>query len=227
MSSRAVLFFLLLTSAPALQAASWASIAAASTRADDPLLIQVLRESSLQDSIDLCSALGARKDPFVGDIIESLLQERTGYPQTGAHRADAELLLRILLAPMADTTQPADGRRARVAANQSAVDLILGRLDELEDPQLIAELVRMAPVMEPVSARITLVRVAARVVGALRASGGRLDDRYIALAMDLVSSATAVGGRDLLEPLVQISTLARDKAVVDAARQAAQALASG
>ena len=94
MSSRVALLGLLLSCARVAVAADWASFAANSSRADDPLLIDILQGSDLQGSIEICSALGARPDPYVGDVIEAVLLERT-VPA----RAGAELLLRILLAP--------------------------------------------------------------------------------------------------------------------------------
>jgi len=231
MSSRAMLLCLLLTCAQPLHAANWVTFAAASTRAEDPLLIQVLRESDFQERVDICSALAARKDVFISDVIESVIQERTSGPRGGVSlgseaSAGAELLVRILVAPMADTSQPSDLRRARLAANQPALDLLLDRLETLEDPQLVAELVRMAPLMEPAGARRLLGRVASMTIGRLRASGGHPDARDTALLLDWVSIAAVVRGRDLLEPLVEISALTRDKAVVGAAREAARTVAS-
>ncbi len=140
-------------------------------------------------AMDICSALAARKDPFSATSLSRSLQERGG-----ASRADAELLVRILLAPVADATQPADLRRARLAANQPAVDLLsaIGSTHSRIRSSSRA-LVGWRRSWSPRRARCRPWRAAAITVDRLRASGGNWTRLYGAdTGLDL--SAAAVGG---------------------------------
>ena len=79
MSSRTILLAFLgacaaAACAAAAYAADWSTFVAASNRADDGLILDILKDADFQTSSEICLAIGTRSDPYAADILSWLLR---------------------------------------------------------------------------------------------------------------------------------------------------------
>jgi hypothetical protein len=220
MSSRVILPALFVLVSIAAAAQDWGDFARQSDSSQDPLLIELLRESDLDEAMRICEGVAAREDVAVGTIVSWIASSRTGRGQ-----ARVEALLRLLLARLLDPLRPGPPLERRVAANEAAILSLFETGADWRDPLLIAEAVRVLPLMTGKGMRPVLMATGVRVTETLRGGRGRLTAPEAALAMDFLTAVRRLGDPDFLAPCAAIAALSRDEAVVAAARAAAAALA--
>jgi hypothetical protein len=199
--------------------ALWREFALGSDRSDDPVILDVLRDASLDERLEILEAVGARADPFLGAYLEDFLVRHTSRPSESEH------LMRVLLDAAFPRSADLSLLSVRVAANQGALLAASARLPTFTDSQLCAAIVRIIPLLP--GGRGDLLGAADRLAERLAERDGLLDPRENALLLDVLEAMGRVGSPDFLEPALAIARLSREKIVVERARKVARALAFG
>ena len=225
MSSRAALgaiIVMVFQLAPVTIAAQdWEAFAAGSSSAQDPVLLSAMDAGDMQTELGICRGVSRRADPSMTGFIQALTNTRAvrGIWQS-------ELLLRVLLEPLSEHGVSGDFRQARLEANTGALDELFSRMDDWKDSQLAATLVRIAPFAQsPVSVQ-AVVRIGTRVIADLATGKGLIPSQEVALALDYLASATAMGRQEMAEQCMQIARLSYEPLLVKTARAAATTLLS-
>jgi len=215
------MFFVYLAffSLPHPAGALWREFAFASDRSDDPIILDVLRDASLDERLEILEAVGERADPFLGAYLEDFMIRHTSRPSESEH------LMRALLDAAFPRSMDLSLLSGRVAANQGALLAASARLPTFTDPQLCAAIVRVIPLLP--GGRGDLLGAVDRLAERLEREEGRLDPRENALLLDALEAMGRVGSPDYLEPALRVARLSREKVVVERAREVARALALG
>jgi hypothetical protein len=221
MSSRAVISTLILFAAVTASAADWGTLAAESDRRLDPALVSALQGEDFDTKVLICTGVGHRPDPFAGDILTALLEINAGKMSDRI-----ELLLRMLLQGLFDTSKGEKWVSDRIAANRDVLDSMARRMAQWKDPQLAGALVRILPSLDTPGALPGLAQAGSRVVGTLETGNGVIPSQDLALAMDFLTAVEATGRADFLEQCTAIARLSREKAIVDRAREVARGIAA-
>jgi len=214
---------LLLLSAAIANAVDWGDLALRSIRSDDALLVEALQESDLGEALRMCEAVGLRRDPFAGSIIEAVASARSGRGG-GASVLRSETLLRALLAKLLDPERAEPPLAERVRVNAGQLETLLDGIARVQDPQLAAALVRIVPLLDGSAGPRALMAVGNRIVFELRRGEGRLVPMETSLALDYLSAVRQAADSDFLPQCALIARLSTDDPVVKAARAAAFAL---
>ena len=218
---KAVLCLIFLLLPFALPAQDWEGFAAASSSAQDSVLLTAMTEGDLSTALSICRGVSRRADPSLNEFIQALTASHTG---SGSWRS--ELLLRVLLQPAGDGESSDDFRRARVAANGNALSALFARMNEWTDAQLAGVLVRIAPLAASPEGLLAVIAVGNRIMDGLRKGNGFIPSQEAGLALDYLKSAVTLGRQELAEQCTAIARLSREAVIVKAARVAAQALLS-
>lgn len=225
MSSRtafaAALLALFALAAAGLQAQDWESFAASSERSMDPVLLRIMAESDLEQNIGICRGLGRRADADVSVVIDSLAAGHVAKTAPGT-----EVLLRWLLATVVDAHPAEESLRAWRDANAASVDMLLEKIDQWQEPQLKGTLLRFALVANTAEGIRAIMDVGTGLVHKLERSDGLIPPGDASLALDFLSASRKAARADFFPCCVQIARLSRDAVLVNAARDAAAALAS-
>ena len=219
MSSRVAACVSLLFAASVANALDWGDFALVSDRSEDPLLIEVILSSDLGQAIGICEGVGSRHDPAAGAVIEAIVT-------SGGSLLRTETLLRALLARLLDPDRTDPPLAERLAANADAIDMLARAVSLWVDPQLVAALVRVLPLVEGPDRLRALVDVGDRIISAEDRGRGLLSPQETALAMEWLAAVRSIGSRDLLFSCVQVARLSADVDLVSAARETARALGS-
>ncbi len=226
MSSRTILLAFLgacaaAACAAAAYAADWSTFVAASNRADDGLILDILKDADFQTSSEICLAIGSRSDPYAADILSWLL---AGFSRTVEYKT--EHLIRLALASLFDPAQGDQQLRGRLDANAAVVSDLVRGIDGFRDPQLRGLIVRLLPRLGEPDRLSALMKVGAGILDHLRQTGGILSPSDTGLALDYLDVVQEIGNADFMEPCLSISRFSRDQAVVQKARQASLLVAS-
>jgi len=215
------MFFVYLAffSLPHPAGALWREFALASDRSDDPIILDVLRDASLDERLEILEAVGERADPFLGAYLEDFMIRHTSRPSESEH------LMRVLLDAAFPRSIDLSLLSGRVAANQGTLLAASARLPTFTDPQLCAAIVRVIPLLP--GGRGDLLGAVDRLAERLEREEGRLDPRENALLLDALEAMGRIGSPDFLEPVLAVARLSREKLVVERAREVARALALG
>ncbi len=216
----AIISIAFLLAAVTLAAQDWEAFAAGSGSAQDPVLLSAMAAGDLQTALGICRGVSRRSDPSMVNFIQAL----TSTPARAPWRS--ELLLRILLEPLAEAGTSEDFRSARLQANASALNDLYSRIDDWKDAQLAAALVRIAPFAATPASLQAVMRVGARVIAELQKGNGLIPSEETALALDCVSSAAALRRPEMAELCMQMARLSHEPVLVKAARAAAATLLS-
>jgi hypothetical protein len=224
MSSRtaltlAALALSVLLAAPA-QAQDWEGFAASSRQAMDPLILQFMAQSNLEENIALCRGLGRRADPDVQVFIDSMAAGHASKTALGT-----EVLLRWLIRSVLDANPQEQSLRRWQAANASSVDMLLDRIDQWENPQLRGVLLKLAVIANSPQGMRAVMAVGAGVARQLERSDGLIPPQDAALALDFLSAARSAARPDFLSYCSDIARMSRYEVLVRAARSAAKDLA--
>jgi hypothetical protein len=221
-ASRALIlaaFLLLLPPGPRTVAMDLQDLVAGSDRSLDAAIVSAFETADFDTRLSICAAMGRRTDPDATGLLGWLLAYST--------RGDAprrEHLLRVLLESLFDPGRGLPALQQRLDANREELAVLHARWDTLGDSQLKAVLLRILPLFDPAEARPILAGAGAALVERLRLQGGRLPPAETALLLDFLRAVTVIRGADFLEPCLMVSSLSRERPVVDAARRAARAV---
>lgn len=220
MSSRTALTLLLLLVVGPLSAQDWEAFAAASDRSQDAFILQTMKSAGLDEQISLCRGLGRRQDRNVEAVIDSLAESSS--PGTAAR---TELLLRWVLAS-ARAAYPGDKDLAEwIGDNSASVDMLLGSMRRWKSAMLKVELIALAVIARTPSSIPAVMEAGDGVVKLLQNTGGLLSGEDATLALAFLAAAARTAAPDFLPICADIARLSRDKTVMDAARNAAAAIA--
>jgi hypothetical protein len=217
--SAAGLFIVLLTlfAAASPAAALWREFALASDRSYDSVILETLESATLDERLEILTAVGERTDPFIGAYLDDFLLRHTSRP------AESEHLLRMLLESAFPRSIALEQLTGRVAPNQEALLAASSRLATFTDQQLCGAIVRLIPLLP--GGHADLLAAVDRLVDRLTRGDGFLDPRDDALLLDALEAMGRVGSPDFLEPALAVARLSRESAVVKSARAVARALA--
>ena len=204
-----------------LQAQDWESFAASSQQAMDPVILRIMAESDLEDSIALCRGLGQRADADVHVFIDSLMAGHVAKTALGT-----EVLLRWLISSALAAHPQEQSLRSWQAANTSSVDELLDRIEQWQNPQLKGALLELAVIARSAQGMHAIMDVGDGVVRELERSDGLIPSQDAALALDFLSAARSSSRSDFLPSCTAIARLSRDAVLVRAARSAAKDLAA-
>jgi hypothetical protein len=219
MSSRVAACVSLFLAACLANAQDWGDFALRSDRSQDSFLIELLLPSDLDGAISICKGIGSRPDPAAGAIIEAIVTQ-------GDSELRTETLLRALLGRLLDPARTDLPLADRLAANADALGVLVSAVSRWEDPQLVAGLVRLLPLMKGTDRLRALVEVGDRIISAEDRGKGLLSPQETSLAKEWLAAVRTIGGQDFLFPCVQIARLSSDADLVAAARETAKALAA-
>ena len=197
--------------------ALWREFALASDRRLDDVILEVLEGATLDEKLEILSAVAQREDPFIGAYIDAFLLHHPARP------AESEHLLRILLDTAFPRTVPLGRLAARVEPNQAALLAAAARLSSFTDPQLRAAIVRIIPLLP--GGRSDLLALVDGMVDRLGLWSGLLDPRENGLLLDALDAMRAIGSPDFLGPTLSVARLSRERVVVERARATALVLA--
>jgi hypothetical protein len=205
---------LVLSARPA--AALWREFALASDRRLDDVILEMLEGATLDEKLEILTAVGQREDPFIGAYVDAFLLRQPSRP------AESEHLLRILLDAAFPRTVPLGSLADRVAANQAVLLAATARLSSFSDPQLCAAIVRVIPLLP--GGRPDLLALVDRLVDLMEERDGLLDPRESGLLLDALTAMRQIGSPDFLEPVLTVARLSRERVVVERARATALVL---
>ncbi|MCX7030275.1 MAG: hypothetical protein NTU62_09165 [Spirochaetes bacterium] len=217
MAVRPFLVFLLLLATVHPAGALWREFALASDRSNDPVILDLLEDATLDERLEILAAVGERADPFIGAYLDDFLLRHTSRP------AESEHLMRVLLASAFPRSTALDQLAERVAPNQAALLAASARLATFVDPQLCAAIVRLIPLLP--GGLSDLLGIVDRLVNRLGQGDGFLDPRDDGLLLDALEAMGRIGSPDFLEPALAVARLSRERIVVERSRAVARALA--
>jgi hypothetical protein len=203
------------------EAWGWESFVKASSRSDDPVIIELVSKYDLQTALSVLKAVGERDDPYAGDILDAVAAGRGTRPD-----GQREYLLRILVESLFDAGLSPATLSSRAEANRGSLDTLVRGLNGLEDPQLQSDLVR---VMEPLGAGAYASVVAdalAESINGMQANAGNLSPMRTELLLSLLSYVSRHPSPDFLELSVSVARLSRDERAVEISRSISRAIAA-
>ena len=203
----ALLFLGVLT---ATRAQSYASIVSGSDSSSNQLILQILTEASLTDATAAAKALGERKDPHVGDILEGLFSRTTGPEAVRYNLLFREVLDYVFLLP-----SPAP---AKVRANAAELSRLLDRLQSINDGATKRALLEAAVYLPAGDSGKALLGEGAFLAAYLRRTQGYFSPDRLDEALGYLEACRAHSNEVLRAQVVALVELSRDAIFVRAAR---------
>ena len=220
MSRRTFVVVILCVSAAAAYPLDWGAFVAASNRGDDGLILGILKDGDFETGVQICDAVGLRKDPYAADILSWLL---SGFAKSGQYKT--EYLLRRAMKSLFDQSMGDQVLRDRLVANSSVLADMVQGIGGFDDPQLTGTIVRLLPRLDGVDRLPALMNVGTGIINRLRQTDGNLLLPDMGLALDFLSAVQAIGNTDFMDPCLAIARLSRDQNLVQKARQLSRQLA--
>jgi len=199
---QAVLAAILAVSPPACQAQEWIL---RTDRGQNRLVIEAMQAGSLQEALEAAHALGLRQDPFVSDVISSLLG--------GGQQLLVLSLLHEVFPPEAGPEELA----GRLEANLEGLDLLSAGLAGFT-PALRREAIRLLRGSGLGKYDRQVFAVAAGLERRMEAQEGHLEAEQAELALEVLEYALSRRNPDFLDLVLRLQEASRDKPV---ARKAA------
>jgi hypothetical protein len=209
----ALLLLGLLAGAGLLHGQETASWIGSTDRRANPLVEEILLFSPTEDRLAAARALGLRSDPYVSDLIGSLLGR-----MRGSRRFEDALVLRVLLDSVFDRSLVAEELRARAAQNPGGLDLLADGLPGFDAP-LARESYRVLGLAGGKRFTGVLMSEGRALADALRRRGGRSDAEQADRLMAYLEAVEATGDETLADPVVAILQLTRTREVGRYARR--------
>ncbi len=213
---------LLLCVGAASRASEWGPFVEASDRSLDPAILEAFQTGDLDTQLEICAAMGRRKDPLAAGLLAVLL---SGFALQSAYRG--EHLLRVLLESLFDQRHGEAGLRERFEANQEELLEAQSRWGSFADAQLKGALIRILPFFDSSLSLPFLMAAGKSLVEELEASKGVLSPDETGLMLDFLGTAQRISTPDFLDPCLELARLSREKAVIDRARLVAAGIRAG
>ena len=181
--------FFLLGTCPA-SPVDWKAFAASSDGKSDAVLLDAFTSGDTSTRLDICEGLGQRTEPSAGVFIELIADGHRGNASW-----DASVFLRALLASLFRPTLDATVLRARIDSNASALDGLFSRARDWCDPQLVEQLVDLAPLCSGTARLGALRDVGDDLLQKLSSPDGALMPQDTSLALAYLEAVRAIGIR--------------------------------
>ena len=221
MIARKILPILFILCAASACAADWGAFVAHSSRSDDALIVTIMRDADLETRLQICRALGARKDPYAEDILGWLLSGSSQASQQGD-----ELLLRVAMKSIFDESLGEAALKERLDVNASFVEELGEDITRFHDLQLKGDILRLLPHISSGNRLAWLMEAGAGLVALLTRDGGLLSPAETGLAHDYLAAVETIGTADFSEQCLEMARLSRDRDFLRAAREAAAKVAT-
>ncbi|HEQ71197.1 MAG TPA: hypothetical protein ENN69_01810 [Spirochaetia bacterium] len=182
-------------------------------------IIRLLTDADLETSATVARALGTRRDIDLSTIIEHLHRVRIH-----GDRANAELILLLLLDSFFSDNLTQDQKTARFNQNREALTACLADISGLERDDLRARLIHLIPFTDGTGFHSLLAEEGTRLVEIMRTRDGALtlaETREILAILDVIE-ARSLG--DLTGLCAKIILYTNDPEVVRRARTVALGL---
>lgn len=202
--------FLFATAGEGLQAQTVSETVAATSRMSNALVLQILVDDDTTRALSAARALGIRKDPFVGDILEGLFSRIDG-PRSYRNL----LLLRVVLQGVFLQPSPAP---AKIAINARALTQLLSRLESIPDAETKGVLLDISRYLSREDVEKPLLAEGAFLITYLQTTGGRFTPDRRDEAMSFLAACQAHNNAVLRNQVITQVVLARDAAFVRRAR---------
>ncbi len=193
----------------------WRGFVARSSRAQNSSILELLLESDLSLQLEILSALGERKDPYVSDILEGI---RSGFDSGDVY--GCEYLCRVLIASILAPSLPSEVLRERAQANKSVLDGMIRGMREVSDPMLRLELVHAMELLPEYDYSPCVSEQLGLSLERMRDADGNAEPSLRALVLSLLSFAARHPRTEFLKICMDVSRSVRDSLIVDSARAA-------
>jgi hypothetical protein len=210
---------LLLGVGTAARASQWGAFVEASDSSLDPAILEAFRTGDFDTQVEICTAMGRRRDPLAAGLLSALL---TDHARQSSYRS--EHLLRLLLESLFAPRHGEQILRQRLDANREELLAAQSRWTTFADAQLKAALLRILPLFDPSLSLPVLMTAAKSLVEALEAGGGLLPPDQTGLVLDFLGATQQIATPDFLDPCLDIAQLSREKVVIDKARLVAASI---
>jgi hypothetical protein len=214
-----VLVCVLISRPDSIEAAGWEGFVRTSDRSEDSAIIELLSTSDFATQRVIITALGEREDPYLGDVLEALAGGTNIKPDFRR-----EYLLRLLIGTILDPSLPPQTRKWRTEVNRESLEMVARRVNDFEDPQLKAEIIRLLPDFDGSDLSPVLSETCAALAHRLEKQQGELSPMDTDLLLALLGYLETHPEPDLLEQCLTVARLSRDRQAVDAARAGANAI---
>ncbi|MBN1696089.1 MAG: hypothetical protein JW881_01135 [Spirochaetales bacterium] len=203
-----------------LHGIDYTDIIGSTDRENNPFIIRVLGSVGLNERIEIVRALGKRDDPYIADILSSLISRCSG-----KRKEEVEYLIRVLVHNMFDPGLPEEILLSRLLANRDVLVSMLYRIHIFDDPMLRSHLLRIIPYFHDASLNALLMSEGQRLLSICRAENGMpgtLIDYEIEVFLDI---AAIVGTDDFLDICLSFRYCSRSKRVSKKANETSKVIA--
>ena len=208
-----IFFFLVHLTPTSLLAFDVSDFVQRSDRRHNSVIIEYIKNGTLESTVTILSALSRRKDNYIENIIENIL---TMYTTDKNHIM--EYLLRVLIFSFFHPLLPPEILSDRVSENKEAILSMLSRQTDFIDPLLRASLLQIFSYMDFHEKNTVLLRNGELIIKNFITKSGRASPAEIFEADIFIEVTKGIGAPEFAEQYIMISELARNKELVEKAR---------
>jgi hypothetical protein len=191
----------------------------ATDRSYNSIIIRVITSVSLNERIEVIKALGQRDDPYVEDILYSLINQCAG-----RKKEEIEYLIRVLLHTMFSPLLDEGILSSRLLANKEVLVDMIRQLHIFDDPMLRCQVFWIIPYFHDMSLNSSVMSEGQRLIELCKKKNGlpgTLVDEEITAFLELTA---VIGNTDFLDIVMSFRTHSRTKKIIEKAREVATLL---
>jgi hypothetical protein len=211
------LIFFLPSEAAAQDYVSWIRY---SDSADNPLIVEMIRQADLSTGLEIAGAVGLREDFEVQEIILVVGETNDSRPQW-----ERELILRALLASAFPASLDSGELEARLRKNREGFDFLVDGLPDFT-PSLKREVIRLLGFLHPPEYASALMMEGRELAGLLRKQQGQLNGEQAGLTLTYLQTVERIGNPEFADVVLSILQRSRHLEVAEAARSVSRSLLS-
>lgn len=217
-SALALGFGFLLPAAVASQ--DYASWIRYSDRADNPLIVEMIRDADLSVALEIARSVGLREDVYIQEIILQVGETVDLRP-----RWERELILRVLLASAFPPSRDDEALAAGLRENRDGIDFLVAGLPDFT-LSLKREVIRLLGFLHPPEYAGPLMAEGRRQADLLTLQRGDLNGEQAGLTLTYLQTVQRLGNPDFSDVVLMILERSRHLEVAEAARSVARTLLS-
>ena len=191
-----------------------------SDRADNPLIVEMIREADLNTALEIAQAVGLREDVCIRDIILEVGETVNLRPQW-----ERELVLRMLLASVFSPGLDDEALEAALLENREGIDFLVAGLPDFT-LSLKREVIRLLGFLHPPEYAGPLMAEGRRLADLLTLQRGDLNGEQAGLTLMYLQTVQRVGNPEFSDVVLMILERSRHLEVAGAARAVARDLLS-
>ncbi len=188
-------------------------------RSANPEIIRLMSEGDLAQTLAVASALGARPDPYVADIVASYLSAH----RNGRQYESERVLSNILSAVFPRTLSEAE-TAARLEANREAVSALVEVCEGFESAELRAACIRLGAASGQTGIGPLISREGGRLAARLQKNRGRVERAEAEEIHVIMDAIEKFGAKEFRSLLVDFARFSHDRRIVERARALSAAL---